>query len=247
MRAIRGITINNEIHTADDLDLLMFRPQIENPQPKRLNEDIPGRDGIVDYSDYADGIIFYENRSVTFRFFFNGTRAEVNEVIEKMSSYHGRNIKVTHDDDKDFYYEGWSTITVEDIGPLGNYVYITLTLEAEPYRRKIRETVLAGTVNYKKTIDILNGPAPARLYVKINKMVDSSGADVNESVRVYTDTTKYDGIAAKTGDYIEITDFLLKGGRQKLTIETGHWSGSAWSIVRAYTAEVEIKYREGKI
>ena len=144
MKAIKGITINGEIHTARDLDMILKKNECtaENPEPKRLTENIPGRDGVVDYSDYYDGIIFYENRTVSYKFFFGGTPAEVNRAIEKLNRYHGRQITVVEDDDPFYSLRGLASVSVDERAPYGNYVYMTLSLDAEPYRWRTEPTIL---------------------------------------------------------------------------------------------------------
>ena len=144
MKAIKGITINSEIHTARDLDMILKKSECtaDNPEPKRLTENIPGRDGVVDYSAYYDGIVFFENRPVSYKFFFGGTPHEVSRAVEKLNRYHGRKITVVEDDDPDFSLTGRATVTVDERAPYGNYVYMTLSLDAEPYRWRTEPTVL---------------------------------------------------------------------------------------------------------
>ena len=74
MKAIKGISINGEIHTANNLDMVLLKAEsaAENPEPKLLEEVIPGRHGKLDYSAYYDGVTFYSNRKVSYRLFCSG-------------------------------------------------------------------------------------------------------------------------------------------------------------------------------
>lgn len=251
MKAIKGITINGEIHTARDLDMILKKNECtaENPEPKRLTENIPGRDGVVDYSDYYDGIIFYENRTVSYKFFFGGTPHEVSRAVEKLNRYHGRKITVVEDDDPDFSLTGRATVTVDERAPYGNYVYMTLSLDAEPYRWRseptvLREKALSGT----KYIEVENDVAPVNLTIKINSLAPNTTPDSSTyAVRVSTDSTSYSEVVQTVGSEVTITSFLMKGGSQKIKLETVKLiSQSSWNAVSSVTADVIIKYTEGK-
>lgn len=251
MKAIKGITINSEIHTARDLDMILIKNECtaDNPEPKRLTENIPGRNGVVDYSDYYDGVIFYENRAVSYKFFFGGTPHEVSRAVEKLNRYHGREITVVEDDDPDFSLTGLATVTVDERAPYGNYVYMTLSLDAEPYRWRseptvLREKNLSGT----KYIEVENDVAPVNLTIKINSLAPNTTPDSSTyAVRVSTDSTRYSEVVQTIGSEVTITNFLMKGGAQKIKLETVKLiSQSSWNAVSSVTADVIIKYTEGK-
>lgn len=251
MKAIKGITINGEIHTARDLDMILKKNECtaENPEPKRLTENIPGRNGVVDYSDYYDGVIFYENRTVSYKFFFGGTPHEVSRAVEKLNRYHGRKITVVEDDDPDFSLTGRATVTVDERAPYGNYVYMTLSLDAEPYRWRTEPTVLREkTLSGTKYIEVENDVAPVNLTIKINSLVPNTTPDSSTyAVRVSTDSTSYSEVIQTVGSEVTITNFLMKGGAQKIKLETVQLIGNfSWNVVSSVTADVIIKYTEGK-
>lgn len=251
MKAINGISINSELHTARDLDMILIKNECtaDNPEPKRLTENIPGRNGVVDYSDYYDGVIFYENRTVSYKFFFGGTPHEVSRAVEKLNRYHGRKITVVEDDDPDFSLTGWATVTVDERAPYGNYVYMTLSLDAEPYRWRTEPTILReSSVSGTKYIEVENDVAPVNLIVKINSLVPTNpSSSATYAVRVSTDSTRYSEVIQNVGSEVTITSFLMKGGAQKIKLETVKLvSQTSWNVVSNVTADVTVKYTEGK-
>ena len=251
MKAINGISINSELHTARDLDMILIKNECtaDNPEPKRLTENIPGRNGVVDYSDYYDGVIFYENRTVSYKFFFGGSPHEVSRAVEKLNRYHGREITVVEDDDPDFSLTGWATVTVDERAPYGNYVYMTLSLDAEPYRWRSEPTVLREkTLSGIKYIEVENDVAPVNLTIKINSLVPHTTPDSSTyAVRVSTDSTRYSEVVQTIGSEVTITSFLMKGGSQKIKLETVKLiSNTSWNVVSSVTADVTVKYTEGK-
>lgn len=247
MKAIKGITINGEIHTARDLDMILKKNECtaDNPEPKRLTENIPGRDGVVDYSDFYDGVIFYENRTVSYKFFFGGTPHEVSRAVEKLNRYHGRKITVVEDDDPDFSLTGRATVTVDERAPYGNYVYMTLSLDAEPYRWRSEPTVLRESgVSGTRYIEVENGTAPVPLTLKINSLNAPSDG---YAVRVSVASSRYSEVVQTVGSEVTITSFLMKGGAQKIKLETVTLvSQTSWNVVNNVTADVTVKYTEGK-
>ena len=251
MKAINGISINSELHTARDLDMILIKNECtaDNPEPKRLTENIPGRNGVVDYSDYYDGVIFYENRTVSYKFFFGGTPHEVSRAVEKLNRYHGREITVVEDDDPDFSLTGLATVTVDERAPYGNYVYMTLSLDAEPYRWRSEPTVLREkNLSGIKYIEVENDVAPVNLTIKINSLVPNTTPDSSTyAVRVSTDSTRYSEVIQTVGSEVTITSFLMKGGSQKIKLETVKLvSNTSWNVVSSVTADVTVKYTEGK-
>lgn len=251
MKAINGISINSELHTARDLDMILIKNECtaNNPEPKRLTENIPGRDGVVDYSDYYDGVIFYENRTVSYKFFFGGTPHEVSRAVEKLNRYHGRKITVVEDDDPDFSLTGSASVSVDERAPYGNYVYMTLSLDAEPYRWRTEPTVLREkTLSGTKYIEVENDVAPVNLTIKINSLVPNTTPDSRTyAVRVSTDSTRYSEVVQTIGSEVTITNFLMKGGAQKIKLETVLVSNTTkWNVVSSVTADVTVKYTEGK-
>lgn len=251
MKAINGISINSELHTARDLDMILIKNECtaDNPEPKRLTENMPGRDGVVDYSDYYDGVIFYENRAVSYKFFFGGSPHEVSRAVEKLNRYHGRKITVVEDDDPDFSLTGRATVTVDERAPYGNYVYMTLSLDAEPYRWRSEPTVLRESgVSGTRYIEVENGTAPVPLTVKINSLVSSNpNGSSGYAVRVSVASSRYSEVVQTVGSEVTITSFLMKGGSQKIKLETVKLvSQTSWNVVNNVTADVTVKYTEGK-
>ena len=247
MKAINGISINSELHTARDLDMILIKNECtaDNPEPKRLTENIPGRNGVVDYSDYYDGVIFYENRTVSYKFFFGGTPHEVSRAVEKLNRYHGRKITVVEDDDPDFSLTGSASVSVDERAPYGNYVYMTLSLDAEPYRWRSEPTVLRESgVSGTRCIEVENGTAPVPLTLKINSLNAPSDG---YAVRVSVASSRYSEVVQTIGPEVTITSFLMKGGSQKIKLETVKLiSQSSWNVVSSVTADVIIKFTEGK-
>lgn len=245
MKAIKGISINGEIHTANNLDMVLLKAEsaAENPEPKLLEEAIPGRHGKLDYSAYYDGVTFYSNRKVSYRLFCSGTPAEVNETVTRLNRYHGRIITIVEDDDIDYSISGRATVSVEQLAPYGNYAYIVISLDADPFRYKRIPTIIRRTFSGTELIAVDNNTASVPLTLRISSMTNAGS---NAAVRISTIGSELSERVAVIGEDIRITNFLLKGGAQTIKLETVAISGASWHVDNSITAVVAVSYTEGK-
>lgn len=128
---MRGILINNKIHTGLDLDLVMEAKDLGSPNVQKNTVEIPGRNGSLDMSEAITGEPSYNNRTQTYKFIGNGSREVVLSLIDIMMSYHGQYISIVVDDYEDWYYEGRVEVAYVD---KYNYVEFELAVDAQPFR-----------------------------------------------------------------------------------------------------------------
>jgi phage-related protein len=144
---VRGITIifnNEEIHTGDDLDLVQEKKEIGKPKPQIYTVEVPGRNGLLNLTKGLTGRVTYYNRPLSFQYFGTGDRESLLELDAKMSKYHGQTIRIIDDDYPDHYYEGEATVESKFYG---NYIIITLDVDAQPFRLKRDLTVSSRDIN----------------------------------------------------------------------------------------------------
>jgi phage-related protein len=128
---MRGILINNTIHTGLDLALVMESKTLGSPSVQKNTVEIPGRNGLLEMSEALTGEPTYSNRTQTYKFMGNGSREVVLNLIDVIMSYHGQYITIVVDDYEDWYYEGRVEVVFSD---RGNYVEFELTVDAQPFR-----------------------------------------------------------------------------------------------------------------
>lgn len=128
---MRGILINNLIHTGDDLDLVMTSKSIPAPQVQYQTVEIPGRNGSLDMSEFLTGEPAYNNRELSFSFIGTGSRDTVLSLIDTLLEYHGRYVTIVVDDLEDWYYQGRVEVGYSDHY---HYVDFNLTVDAQPFR-----------------------------------------------------------------------------------------------------------------
>lgn len=202
---MRGIVINNLIHTGKDLDLVMTAKNLPAPKLQSQKVEIPGRNGALDMSEFLTGYPTYDNRTLTFSFFGSGSREVVLSLIDHMLAYHGHYITVIVEDLPDWYYEGRAEIAYSD---KYYYVEFTLTVDAQPFRQAIKEKIFT-----------------------YSKVTDKEITLVNEGVKVLPTVTVTESTTIKVGDTI----FTINAGTydpEQLLLNTGK---NTWIITTTGT------------
>jgi hypothetical protein len=215
---VRGITIiynGEEIHTGDDLDLVQEVKEIGKPKPQTYSVQIPGRNGLLNLTKGLTGKTAYYNRSLKFQFFGTGKRENLLDLDAEFSRYHGQTIRIIDDDYPDHYYEGEATVSTE-FG--SNYITITLTVDAQPFRLKLTPTVYSRQISGKITV-----------------YLDNESIDAIPTITVTGETSivrNGKSVSVGAGTY-EFSDFVLTGGSNAFEV-----SG---------TGTISIQYQEGAI
>lgn len=215
---MRGITIifNNErVHTGADLDLVQEIKVIEKPTIQTITAQVPGRDGLINLTRSLTGKVNFYNRAMSFQFFGTGTRKELLALDASFSRYHGQMIRIIDDDYPDHYYEGEASV---DTVLNNNYITITLSVDAQPFRLKLSPTIYTRNINGTVTVYLNNENIEAIPVITTTGeiTITFNGVETTLSAGSYT-----------------IENFVLQSG-----VNTVKISG---------TATVTIEYQEGAI
>lgn len=201
---MRGILINNAVHTGNDLGLVMTSKSLPAPTVQKEIVLIPGRNGSLDMSETLTGEPTYNNRPLTFAFFANGSREEVLALIDALLLYHGQYITLSVDDLEDWYYEGRAEISYVDHH---YYVEFELAVDAQPFRQAVNMRRYAMTNISSKTI-----------------VLENMGVRVLPTVTVSADTTIKIGTNSYTlgaGTYEDDKLLLATGANSWVVTTTG--------------------------
>jgi predicted phage tail component-like protein len=138
---------------------LMFksRPVISPPTPKTKYVEVPGKSGAIDMTDTLTGYTQYQNRKISFEFIIMAGRENWPAIYsDLLDTLHGKKVRITFDDDPDYYYTGRVTVGKWDAEIVT--AVITMSAEVEPYktavlrkRRKVTLTEEGVTVTVQGT------------------------------------------------------------------------------------------------
>lgn len=142
---MKGVQFGNK-HTYDDWDLVLTNKSLGLPVPKTSSVEVEGADGSIDTSEVLSGEIKFNNRKLEFEFTMTTDYEEYNELITEIANHiHGRKLKITLDEDDDYYYLGrcqineWSSD--KRVGK------IVISCDCEPYKYSVRPTTITAKIN----------------------------------------------------------------------------------------------------
>ncbi len=161
---MKGITFGN-LHSYNDLRLILTSKEIGSPAVKTRKIDIEGADSALDLTDFFGGPTYED---VTHKFEFS-TIVEPSEFLSLFSTVknalHGKKKRIILDGDPLFYYLG--RLHVSSFTNDKNIGIISVEAECEPYKYKVAKTVVSTVVDGTKAITLTNGRKRAVPEVRI--------------------------------------------------------------------------------
>ena len=155
---MKGVIFGN-YHSYNDFGLILSKKEIGSPNPKVVTIDVEGSDGVLDLTE-AFGDVKFRNRSLSFQ--FAKASIDPHSFLELYSTVHnaihGKKMHIILDDDMEFYYVG--RITVNEWTSDKNIGKIVIDVDAEPWKYKLNETVVAKTISGSGTVNLLNQRKP---------------------------------------------------------------------------------------
>ena len=193
-----------EIDSYLDWGLLLQPKTRPKPQPKYNYVSIPARSGDLDLTE-ALGDIHYENLNFPLDFYLIDNIKTWDEKVSQITNYlHGKKMKVTFSDDKNYYYLG--RVTVNELASDKSIGLLSLECNFEPFKYKQDITTIEYTVQAGKTYEFLN----ARMGV-VPTLTLSNAMSI-----------EFDGVTYSLGAGTQkILDIYFKEGINKISVTNG--------------------------
>ena len=177
---MKGITFGN-LHSYNDLKLILESKEIGSPGVKENKIDIPGADGSLDLTDFF-GEPKYEDVTHKFDFSTIVPQAQFLSLYSTVkNSLHGKKMRIILDDDPLFFYQG--RIKVLPFTNEKNIGKISIECDCEPYKYKLAKTVVSAAVSGTKVISLTNSRKHA--VPEVNIATSGSMNLVFQSVNVW--------------------------------------------------------------
>ena len=161
---MKGITFGN-LHSYDDLKLILESKEIGSPEVKIRKIDIEGADGSLDYTDFF-GEPKYEDVTHKFNFSTIVQQAQFLSLFSTVkNALHGKKMRIILDGDPLFYYMG--RIKVSSFTNEKNVGKISVECDCEPFKYKLEKTVVSRAVSGTQAISLTNGRKRAVPEVRI--------------------------------------------------------------------------------
>ena len=135
----------NEKHSLKDYGMFLSEPpDFGTPEAKTYTVDIPGRDGVLDYTESMTGEPVFDNRDMKF-VFATMISPEYREAFKSrlLSDLNGKNVTVIYDLDADWEYTGRAAVEFDDV--MSWKMKIIITVDAYPYKLERGNTIITVT------------------------------------------------------------------------------------------------------
>lgn len=208
-----GVSFNG-LHCLD-MGLIMSERTIGAPSPKYITVEVPGRDGVIDFTENVFGGVKFGERKIEIKFLSTQSFADKSwSVLYSLvaSRIHGRKLKIVFDDDADYYYIG--RVSIKTFTCPGEKVSVTINCDCEPYKYKEEITTVSFTGTGEYTLDNAFKKVVPKITTTEETKIEFDGSEINLGVGEFT-----------------VPVLQLKEGENRLNITT--------------TGTVTFEYQEG--
>lgn len=165
-------------NTWDDWHLVpASRPVFSPPALKEHIIDIPGKDGVLDFTESLTGYPMFERREGSFEFIVMNGYLEWYTLYSTISSFlHGHKLKAILEDMPDEYYEG--RFVISDWKSEKDYSRITISYKVDPFKWDVQPWSTVRTVHQPNgliTVPLILG---SLWVIKKDIIVTVTGPDV---------------------------------------------------------------------
>ncbi len=151
---MKGITFGN-LHTYDDLQLILTTKEIGAPAVKSKKINIEGADGSLDLTEFF-GDVKFENVEHHFTF---STIVPKQNFLSQFSTVknalHGKRLHIVLDDEPGYYYAG--RLFVSSFTSTKGIGQITIDADCDPWKYKATKTTVSATIIDTATVTLQNG------------------------------------------------------------------------------------------
>ena len=131
-----GVQIEGK-HTFRDWGLKWLACEIPMPEAKTTNVDVPGLDGVLDYTEALTGQACFSNREIVLTFDrLDENIAEWQRIYSEIAAHcHGKICRIVLDTDPAYYYQG--RVSVGAAKDSERVTQLTFTVDADPYKYEV--------------------------------------------------------------------------------------------------------------
>lgn len=225
---MNGVKFGNK-HTYDDWKLILISTDISFPDVKTETLEIPGADGVLDFTESLTGDVKYKNRKISSELVMAQERSKWSSLISEITNYlHGQKFKIILDSDMNFYYLGRAEVNkFKSDKSLGN---IVIDADVKPYKCDLTSSnedwlwdpfdFETGIINETKDI-VIDGEEEVIIYGRRKRVVPKITCD-NAMQVIFNSNTYNLSVGTQKVLNIEICEgknILKFIGKGKVSIE----------------------------
>lgn len=131
-----GVQINDR-HTYRDWGLKWLGCEIPMPEVKTISADVPGLDGVLDYTEALTDQACFANRELVMTFDrLDQSLTDWQKIYSEIADYcHGKVCRMVLDTDPSYYYTG--RVSVSAAKDSERVTQVAFTMDAQPYKYEI--------------------------------------------------------------------------------------------------------------
>lgn len=201
------------------LDMYLKERVISSPSVKTATIDVPGSDGILDFTEFFGEPKYYNRKiDMTFLSFTPWNRFMAEDSYIK-NLLHGKRKKIFFEEDDDFYWIGRLFVgDWEDYNSVGR---LKITADVFPYKYKRDETIVSRSINSQVGQQVILHNLSKTVFPRISTSSNIQMTFGNTTVNL------------SAGNDIIIDKFKLTSGDNLVTLKG--------------TSNVTFKYQEGSL
>jgi phage-related protein len=154
---MKGIQFGN-VHSYNDLHLILAEKQIGTPNVKKVLLDLPGGHGKIDQTE-AFGEVKYDNRELSFDFSTIVPQEQFMDLFSQVqNALHGKKMRIILDDDPAWFYTG--RVEVSEWKANKRVGKLTIDCDCDPFKQSLQTTTVSQRVTSNANIILPNDKMP---------------------------------------------------------------------------------------
>lgn len=242
-----SITIDstNTIVDLRDMDFLLASYSIPDPEAKKHEVQVPGRDGTLDLTEALGGV-YFENRTIDIDLNGNAVTSEQFQLkcSQLRNALDGKVCKVSFSDDPAYYWLGRVSVDAERLGR--HHMSITLHVDAYPYKLSFISSYEPWLWDPFSFVDgVITRPEDVVLNNQ-TKTVTLPTDPARQKVTLWLNTGSSGSVWVRTNRESSTTRHLLRLGRNRFP-EVRMMPDVTTTLYLTGTGSVGVDYRRGSL
>ena len=229
-----------------DLGLLLSGVDISDPEARRHQISVPGRDGALDFTEALGGI-YFENREIVLTLVGNAISSERFRLAcsTLRNALDGRMCRLVLSDDLGYYWRGRPQVDVDPIGR--HHLKATMTFDAYPYKLNTVSSYEAWKWDSFSFVDgVITQAADITLVNGETKTVTLPRDPARQKVTLWLNTGQSGSVRARTSREAAGAYHLLRAGANRFP-EIRMAADAETTLYLTGTGSVGVEYRIGSL
>lgn len=244
--AVFTVEATGATYDARDLGLMLSSAEIPDPEARRREIKVPGRDGALDFTEALGGV-YFENRELVLTFVGNATSSERFRLAcsTLRNALDGKLCRLVLSDDLGYFWRGRPSVAVERVGR--RHLRAVVTFDAYPYKLQTVSSYEAWKWDSFSFVDgVITQVTDVRLVNGETKVVTLPRDPARQKVTLWLNVGQSGSVRARTNREAASTYHLLRSGANHFP-EIRMSADAETALYLTGTGSVGVEYRLGSL